>query len=107
MVVQIFGTLLHIFWCYIFVHVIALDIVGVSLAMLITYITLLTMISLYASFIKELKVGWFLPNTDTFKDIGSYLKLGIPGTLMLMAELWTFELLTLFASIISVDAIAG
>jgi MATE family multidrug resistance protein len=98
---------MHVFWCYIFVHKLELDITGVSLTMLITYITLLAVISVYASFIKEIKDGWFLPNKDTFKDIWAYLKLGVPGTLMLMAELWTFELLTLYASFISVDAIAG
>jgi hypothetical protein len=44
---------------------------GVSIASMITIITQLIIVCIYASFVKEIKEAWFLPNKDTFKDIGA------------------------------------
>jgi MATE family multidrug resistance protein len=39
--------------------------------------------------------------------LGTYLKIGIPGALMLCFEWWAFELLALFSGIMGVDALAA
>ena len=39
-----------------------------------------------------------------FKDIDSYLKLGIPAAMTLCFEWWAYEIMTLFCGLISVDA---
>jgi MATE family multidrug resistance protein len=84
-----------------------MDITGVSIAMLITYLTLCVIINVYASRQTDIKDAWFIPNADTFKNIWPYLKLALPGTLMICLEWWTFEAMTLMAGYISVDVTAA
>jgi MATE family multidrug resistance protein len=49
----------------------------------------------------------FMPGRHVFKDIGLYLKIGIPGMLMLCFEWWAFELLALFTGILGVYQLAA
>lgn len=39
---------------------------------------------------------------SVFKDIGLYLKIGVPNMLMLCCEWWIFEILTIFAGLLGV-----
>ena len=48
MVAQVGGTIIHIGWCYLFVTVLKLDVVGLGIASNITAFTMLLIITLYA-----------------------------------------------------------
>ena len=94
---------MHIMWCYLFVNIYGWDLRGVSLATTITYLTLAISINVYAGTLVDIREAYFLPNKETFKDIIPYLKLAIPGCLLLSAEWWMFEILTLISGYLHVD----
>jgi multidrug resistance protein, MATE family len=50
-------------------------------------------------------VFWY--NMSIFEDIGFYLKIGIPGMLMLCCEWWIFELLAIFTGLLGVEQLAA
>lgn len=76
---------------------------GVSLATCITYFLNFILITIYATMNKDLKKSWFFFNKDSTRNIGEYLRIAIPGTLMLVFEWWTFEILTLMAGYMHSD----
>jgi len=53
----------------------------------------------------EHMVFWY--NRTIFQDIGVYMKIGIPGMLMLCCEWWIFELLAIFTGLLGVDQLAA
>lgn len=84
-----------------------MGITGTSLSTFITYVTLFVIITVYASLQKDIKDSWFLPGKETFINIWPYIKLALPTTMMICLEWWAFEVLTLMAGFISIDAIAS
>jgi len=44
---------------------------------------------------------------SVFKDVWVYLKIGIPGMLMLCCEWWIFEILAIFTGLLGVDQLAA
>ena len=46
-------------------------------------------------------VFWF--DRDSFVDLGVYLKISLPNTIMMCAEWWAFELIIFMASFLSVE----
>ena len=46
----------------------------------------------------------FLPNAESFREWGSYLRLGIPVMVMLWSEDFAFYILTILSGLISVPA---
>lgn len=92
--------------CYLFVNVFKWDIPGVSIATMITYTTLIIIITVYGSLSKELKECWIFPNKDTFKDTYNYLKIAIPSCLMICAEWWQLEVLLILCGYLGVDLAA-
>ena len=107
MIVISVGTIVHVFWCYLFVTVYEMDIYGVSLASFITYSSICAAVNIYAYMLKDIEEAWFRPGWETFNNLGIFMKLSIPSMLMLCLEMWTFEILTLFAGYISVDTAAA
>jgi MATE family multidrug resistance protein len=57
--------------------------------------------------VKSLKQSWFFPNRDSFTGLWDYLKIGVPSAALLCLEWWSFELMTLLAGYISVEAMAA
>jgi MATE family multidrug resistance protein len=106
MVTSTVTTFAHILWCYILVYVMDLDIIGASLATSFTYFLQFTMITVLCMKTKSLKKSFFFPTKETFKELGAYIKLAIPSTLMLIFDWWSFELLAILAGYISV-AVTG
>ena len=103
MVAQSGATLLHIVWCYLFVEVWGMELKGLAIAMNITTFTMLLMITIYAQCISSVRDALFFPTLDAFKGWGEYLRLSIPATVMLCAEWWAFEILTILTGIIGVN----
>ena len=99
----------HIIMCYLFVFTFGFGVVGASISTCITFWLNLIIITVYVS----LKEGvtpegsWFFFNKDSFKDLGLYLKYGIPAALMLCLEWWSFEVLAIFAGMLSIQELAA
>ena len=108
MYIQIVTTIMHAFTCFIFVNVFNWGIEGAATASAITAFTNLVAIHIYVTyFLPELKEAWTLPNWDSLKGLGTFVKTVFPAMLLLCIEWWTFEFQTFLSSRISVDAIAA
>jgi MATE family multidrug resistance protein len=112
MLVQMGCTILHIFWCYLFVDVFNLEVQGTGFATVVTYFINLIALHVYVPFFTSdrlRKEAWFLPNRACFdlKGLMEFMKLGIPSIGMQCLEWWGFELMTLFSAWISMEATAA
>ena len=54
-----------------------------------------------------MKETLFWPNSDTFSNLDSFTRYTIPTAFMQTIECWLFEMLTLMASYISIEAFAA
>ena len=82
--------------------------IGAAMATNITYILNFILIEITCCFkgsLKDTYQGW--PDRRAFRNIGEYLKIGIPGACMLCFEWWCFELLAIFSGLMSVEALAA
>ena len=74
----------------------------------ITYILNMVGIDCYCVFSKRIqRTHQLIPGVQSFKNLGMYLAIGIPGACMLCFEWWVFELLAIFSGLMSVDALAA
>jgi MATE family multidrug resistance protein len=80
---------------------------GASYATCLTYFLLWITITVVVSFNQDLKEAWIRPNRETFRNLPSYLRIAIPGTLMLCFEFWVYEFFTLLAGYLSIEATAS
>lgn len=72
------------------------------MASTITYFSNFVLVTLYCSFSKDLKDSFFFPNKETVRELGDYLRIGIPSATMLCLEWWSLEVLALMAGYIDV-----
>jgi len=100
MIVQCFILPLHLFICYYFVHTLRMDLTGAAFATLISTLVTLILTFIYAYRIPELKEAWFWPNERIIQNIDVYLKLALPGILMLFIETLNMESLVLMTGAI-------
>ena len=107
MCTQVVSTLLHIVWCYLFIVQWQLGILGASLAICVTYTTNFLALVLYTVFIdRQERIIWTV-NMKALQDLKSYLKLGVPGTLMIMLDMWCYEIITLQSGYLVIEATAA
>ena len=104
MTATLVATILHPLWCYLFVIILEMDIVGIGIAYTITQFTLIIFVTVYASCVPAIQDAITFPNSDSFKEWRAYLKLGIPVMVMLWSEDFAFYGLTLLSGLISVEA---
>jgi MATE family multidrug resistance protein len=80
------------------------------------YIAISSVIGNYTSMIVQLTTSWYHPSVQrtlqplsfaAFRDWGQFIKLGIPGTLMICSEWWAYEVLTFFASQMGTAAVSA
>jgi len=82
--------------------------VGAALATDITYILNMVGIDLYCYFSKRIqRTHQMVPDKRAFRNLCTYLAIGIPGACMLCFEWWVFELLAVFSGLMSVEALAA
>lgn len=105
--VQIGTTVLHFVWCYLFITVLNLRVVGAALALDITYILNWLILDLYVHFSKTCHRTWTLPTKESTQNLWAYLKIGIAGAMMLCFEWWAFELLAIFSGYLGVAQLAA
>lgn len=84
-----------------------LDISGAALATTITYFSNFLIVTIYCVWSKDLKESFFFPDRETFRNMGEYLRIGIPSASMLCLEWWSLEVLALIAGYINVITTAS
>lgn len=107
MLAQIGASLLHLFWCWLFVTKCQLEVFGLGVAMVITNMSMLFMTEVYSCCVPRIKESIFCPDKHTCNGWAEYLRLGIPATIMLCAEFWAFEILIFLAGVLGVEQIAA
>ena len=99
---------MHFFWCWLFVTKFGWKEVGAAMATNITYCLNFVIIELTCCMKESLRKTYQgKPDARAFRNIGEYLKIGIPGACMLCFEWWCFELLAIFSGLMSVEALAA
>ena len=81
--------------------------VGAALATNITYIANMVICDIWCYSNPSIRKTYTKPDMRMFNDIGTYLKISIPGACMLCFEWWVFELLAIFSGLMSVEALAA
>lgn len=104
MIVMVITTCLHFFWCYLFVIIYPLDIVGVSIATFITYTLNFILATLICMYSKDLKSSFFWFTNDSFTEIKEYLAIGIPSAAIICAEWSCYEILIFLSGFLNVLA---
>ena len=74
---------------------------------MITYFLNFALTTAYSLWNKEIRKCFFFFTSDSFRDLGSYLRVGIPSLVMLCLEWWSFEVLAFMAGYISLEATAA
>lgn len=107
MCTQVISTFLHIGWCHLFIVRWELGIFGASLAICVTYTTNFIALIFYTVFIDKNERQIWSVNMKALHGWQSYLKLGIPGTLMIMLDMWCYEIITLQSGYLVIEATAA
>ena len=106
---QLVTTLLHLGWCQLFIRKMDLRERGAAAATNITYILNLLIVDAWIRIRKnhDFKdmVYWY--DRTCYTNLWPYLKIGVPGMLMLCFEWWAFELLAIFTGLLSVNDLAA
>ena len=107
MFTQIVSTAFHVAWCDLLIVRWALGIRGASLAICITYTTNFIALLFYTAVIdREERVIWSI-DKKAFHDWTGYLRLGIPGALVIMLDMWCYEIISLMAGYLVIEATAA
>ena len=100
---------MHFGFCHVFILKLGMRESGAAAATNITYILNMIICDIWLRVIgdKEFPDMIFWYNRQSFKGLGTFLTIGIPGMLMLCFEWWAFELLAIFAGLLSVNDLAA
>jgi len=101
-------TVLHFYWCHLFIVEYDMREKGAAAATNITYILNMIIADVWIRLksktdFKDM-VFWY--DSTVLHDLCEYLKIGVPGMLMLCFEWWAFELLAIFTGLLGVDQLA-
>ena len=109
MLVILITMLLHVPFCYLFVYKCDLGIRGIAIATTIKDGLGILLVSLWGACcspeISSCLASPFL-GKDSFRGWCQYLKVSLPSTVMLAAEMWAFEILGVMAGTIGVTELA-
>ena len=99
---------IHLLTCWVFVSVFEFGIAGAACANNLTAILTLGGQIVYVSRLESIKEAWYYPTTRTFQNLWPFMKLALPGMLMLVLENLSMEILVLLAGILhSVEMLAA
>ena len=109
MYIQGITVVFHIVLWYFLTYTFELGVIGISVASTITNFGNLLIVILYITYYDKTvpKESWHFFNKDSFKGYGEYFKFGIPSALIICLEWWSYELLTIYAGMLSVDELAA
>jgi multidrug resistance protein, MATE family len=103
MYIQSATTALHPVWCYLFVHVFDMGIIGPALAQSISTMLNIVVLSFLLHRKPEFKDMFFWPNRECLKGMGNYIKTGVLGMWIIWLEWCAFEFLTFMSGYLDVD----
>lgn len=89
----------HFGWCSLFAE--SMGIKGIALATLITYSSNFLGAVLYAHVYiwmyeeKKLEKAWFWPDSNTFRDLKSYIFLAVNCSVLMVLQWWAFEVIAI------------
>ena len=111
MVISIVASIMHIGICHVLTYTFDLGIKAPPIATAIYCFNQFIILHLYIKFfLKDEKVqqAWFIPSQSSFevKGLIEFLKIGIPSIGVLCLDWWSFEIMMIFASGLSVKAVA-
>jgi MATE family multidrug resistance protein len=107
MIIAVFASILHIFINYLISYTMGLGIRGPPIACAIYCFNTFIIQHIYISFFlkdDKVKAAWFLPTKSSFKLEGliEFLKIGLPSIGVLCLDWWSFEVMMIFASGLSI-----
>lgn len=102
MVAQAIAVVLHIFLCFMCTSKWELGIRGLGIATMLSYFSMFVFVTIYSHCIPSIQKALFWPTKDTFTGWGPYLSIGLPAMVMLMAECWAYQVMGVFAGLISI-----
>ena len=102
MVAQVVSSAIHLILCLFCVTRFNLGVQGLGLATMATYFLMFLFTNIYSHCIPAIKKAIQCPNKDSFVGWGSYMRISLPATIMLLAEGWAFNVLGVLAGLISV-----
>ena len=101
---------LHLVLCYWLTRVIDGGVAGVGIATMVTCAMNVTFLCIYSWKFTEAKLAPFPSNIASLlkpEDVRVYLAISGPSIILLCAEWWAYELLTVLATFISVGAVGS
>lgn len=103
------ATVLHSFWCYLFIIWLDLDIMGAAFANLIHAFSCFIVTAVYLTTKATQKVPFLSVTPGTFNRdyVKSYLVIGTPSILLICLEWWGSEIMVLMAGLFSSTAVAA
>ena len=100
--VQIATLIIHLMLCLLFVRVFDGQDIGVANATNVTYILNMVALEIYCYREPKLSKTYLgLPNKQAFKNMKTYLWIGISGAFLACLEWWVFEIFAIFAGLIN------
>ena len=90
---------LHFIGCYVFVSIYEWGAVGAACAQNITAVVMLALVCVFVSLQPSIKEAWYFPTMKTFSNLYEFLRLAIPGMLMLLLENSNMQVLLLLAGL--------
>lgn len=100
-------SVMHIGLCYFFIYEMDMDIAGLGLASICTSGLQFLLLLIYSMCVPKISEAIMFFNADCFRDLGSYLRMALPSTVMLCAEWWCFELIIIMAGWLGVVELAA
>ena len=107
MIFMILATLLHIFLCFVYAIWFDMGIFGLGLALSTKDGALMIMTIIYCNCSSQVRHALSPLDSTMIQGWRQYLNLSIPSTLMMCAEWWAFELLSILAGILGVVELAS
>lgn len=104
MISQLIASFFHLPLCLLLTFKADMGIYGLGLATSITNFNLLLLTIIQCCFNKKVKQAVTCPGKESLRGWGEYLKVAIPSAVILCSEWWAFEVLTIVAGLISVEA---
>jgi len=104
MIASIITSVMHLGFLFIFVTCMQLEVLGLVISSSLTFSLQLAIVMVYASwFLPDLQEAIQMPTKDVFSEWRSYFSLAIPSMMMLCAEWWAFEIITIMSGYLGVD----
>ena len=94
---------MHCVWCYIFAIKGDWGIMGLSISMTISNLSMMLIIEIYSlRCVASIRESIFLPDKTIIQGWGEYFKLGLPATVMEYCEWTAFEIMVFMSGWIGV-----